>query len=160
MKKIRITLIVAGKEDYPGCGDILAACSEFKVIARYDRLTADGIWNDLSRSDVILLDEAAVSCDGKQAVRRVHDSFPFARILLIMEKSSRNKTMEALSMGITGVMERASVLTSLRKAIPVLCAGETWVSRGLVGSLHTQLIYAGDDSLFPYSFERSPDIIN
>ncbi|MDX1698221.1 MAG: hypothetical protein R3308_08025 [Thiohalobacterales bacterium] len=153
-------LVIAGREEYPGCGDILAGCSEFEIVARHNGLSASGLWSDLSRSDVILLDEMTVSRDGRQAVRRVHESFPFARILLIMEKTSRNKTMEALSMGITGVMERTSMLASIRKAIPVLCAGETWVSRGMVGSLHTQLVYAADDTLFPQMPGHSPEILN
>ena len=58
-------------------------------------------------------------------------------------------------MGVTGVMERAGVLTSVRKAIPLLCAGETWVSRTLVKSLHSQLQYTADDSLFPPAMQPS-----
>ena len=142
--------MIAGKEDYPGCGDIVETCTEFQIVARHGSLTAPGIWQDLTGSDIILLDELAVSQDGRDAVRTVHESFPYAKILLIMQKTSKNKTMEALSMGITGVMERASMLASVRKAIPVLYSGETWVSRGLVKSLHSQLKYAGDDSLFPH----------
>ena len=156
MKKIRITLIIAGKEDYPGCGDIIETCSEFEIIARHTALSSIDLWRDLSRSDVILLDEHAISEDGAELVREVHESFPFVRLLLIMEKSSKNKIMEALSMGITGVMERANILASIRKAIPVLYSGETWVSRGLVKSLHTQMKFAGDDRLFPYPDGHSP----
>ena len=156
MKKIRITLIIAGKEDYPGCGDIIETCSEFEIIARHTALSSIDLWRDLSRSDVILLDEHAISQDGAGMVREVHESFPFARLLLIMDNSSKNKTMEALSMGITGVMDRANILASIRKAIPVLYSGETWVSRGLVKSLHTQMKFAGDDTLFPHPDGRSP----
>ena len=158
MKKIRITLVIAGVEDYPGCGDIVETFTEFQIVARHGSLTAPGIRQDLAGSDIILLDELAVSQVGRDAVRTVHESFPFAKILLIMQKTSKNKTMEALSMGITGVMERACVLASVRKAIPVLYSGETWVSRGLVKSLHSQLKYAGDDSLFPHT-SRQPDFV-
>jgi len=155
MKKIRITIVIAGKEDYPGCGDIVEACSEFEIVARHDSLTAPDIWQDLSGSDVILLDELAIGQDGQDAVRSINRCLPFTKILLIMEKNSRNKTMEALSMGITGVMERASLRAFVRKAIPVLYSGETWVSRGLVKSLQTQLQYAGDETLFPRSLQPS-----
>lgn len=160
MKKIRITLICAGKEEYPGCGDVLESCNEFEIVARHSSLSTPGIWHDLTCSDVILLDEVTVSQDGSAAVRAVYESFPFVRILLVIEDSSRNKTMEALSMGIVGVMERANMVASIRKAIPVLYSGETWVSRGLVKSLHSQLIYAGEDSLFPHIPELPPVIKN
>ena len=160
MKKIRITLVIAGQEDYPGCGDIIETCTEFQIVARHGSLAAPGIWQDLAGSDIILLDELAVSQDGRDAVRAVHEGFPFAKILLIMQKTSKNKTMEALSMGITGVMERACMLASVRKAIPVLYSGETWVSRTLVKSLHSQLKYAGDDSLFPHPSQQPGFIKN
>ena len=160
MKKIRITIVIAGREDYPGCADVVETCNEFEIVARHDSLVSPGIWQDLSGSDVILLDETAISQDGREVVRDVHASFPYAKILLIMEKTSRNKTMEALSMGITGVMDRAAMLSSMRKAIPVLYSGETWVSRGLVKSLHTQLKFAGDDSLFPHTLQPSDFLKN
>ena len=38
----------------------------------------------------------------------------------------------------------------------VLYSGETWVSRGLVKSLHTQMTFAGDDTLFPHPDGHSP----
>ena len=160
MKKIRITIIFSGKEEYPGCGDIIATCPEFEIVARHPTLLSADIWQVLTRSDVILLDELAVSESGGGAIREVHECFPFARILLIMENVSRNKTMEALSMGITGVMARTSMLASIRKAIPVLYSGETWVSRGLVKSLHNQLKQAGDDSLFPHPEGQIPTLKN
>lgn len=160
MKKIRITIIFSGKEEYPGCGDIIATCPEFEIVARHSTLSSADIWRDLGRSDIILLDELAVSESGGEAIREIHECFPFARILLIMEKVSRNKTMEALSMGITGVMARTSMLSSIRKAIPVLYSGETWVSRGLVKSLHHQLQQAGDDSLFPHPEGQVPAFKN
>ncbi|HSG11003.1 MAG TPA: hypothetical protein VLB10_04555 [Gammaproteobacteria bacterium] len=160
MKKIRITIIFSGTEEYPGCGDIIATCPEFEILARHSSLLSAGIWRDLGRSDVILLDELAVSESGGGAIREVHECFPFSRILLIMEKVSRNKTMEAISMGITGVMARTSMLSSIRKAIPVLYSGETWVSRELVKSLHHQMQQAGDDSLFTYPQGQVPTLKN
>ena len=121
------------------------------TLAHVSRLTA---------SDLILLDECAVSQDGRDVVRQVHENFPFTKILLIMEKVSKNKTMEALSMGVTGVMERAKILASVRKAIPVLYAGETWVSRALVKSLHSQLKYADEDTLFPHAMQPPDSLKN
>jgi len=157
MKKIRITIISSSEEEYPGCRDILSACAEFEVIACYSSMTEVDIWQALSRSDVVLLDEAAIRSDYGQAVRRVHEVLPFARILLILDKMSKNKTMEALSLGVTGVIERDSMVSSIRKAIPVLYSGESWVSRRIVKSLHSQLKHAGDDSFFPQAIQSVPD---
>lgn len=148
MKKIRITLICSGKEEFPGCAELLDACPEFRIVSRLAGVKANGAWYALTHSDIVLIDESAVIQAGGAAMRRLHEQFPFIKSLLVLEKSSRNKTMEALSMGVAGVMERMELVNSIRKAIPLLMAGETWVSRGMVRSLHTQLRFTGDESFF------------
>ncbi len=144
MRKINVTIFVAGKEDYPGCADILATFPEFHVIARPAGLYAPGAWVAISRSDVVLLDEATLEQDGVETVRRICDSYPLVKLLLIMEQDNEARVLEALSLGITGVIERASLVSLLRKAIPVLYTGEAWVSRGLVRSLRRYLNELGN----------------
>lgn len=148
MKKIRITLICSGEQEFPGCNELLAGCPEFRIVSHLDSLAAGGAWYAFTHSDLVMLDEAAVTSTGGTALRQVHEQFPFLKLLLVLDKSSRNKTMEALSMGVSGVIERADLVASIRKAIPLLVGGETWVSRNMVRSLHAQLKYAGDESLF------------
>jgi DNA-binding NarL/FixJ family response regulator len=139
MKKINITIVIAGKEDYPGCADILATCPEFHVVACPTGLYEAAAWTAISQSDVVLLDEAVLERDGVETVRRICDSYPLLKLLLLMERENEARTLEALSLGISGVMERASMVSMLRKAIPVLYSGEAWVSRGLVHSLRNYL---------------------
>ncbi len=139
MKKINITIIVAGKEDYPGCADILLTCPEFRVVACPTGLYEAAAWTAIAQSDVVLLDEAVLERDGVETVRRICDSYPLLKLLLILERDSEGRMLEALSLGISGVMERASLVSMLRKAIPVLYSGEAWVSRGLVHSLRKYL---------------------
>jgi DNA-binding NarL/FixJ family response regulator len=146
MRKINITVFIAGKEDYPGCADILEAFSEFRVIARPGGLYEPDAWIAISQSDIVLLDEAVLERDGVETVRRICDSYPLLKLLLILEQDNEARVLEALSLGIAGVMERTSLLSTLRKAIPVLCSGEAWVSRGLVHSLRNYLNKLEDDN--------------
>ncbi len=139
MRKINITVFIAGTEDYPGCADILETFPEFRVIARPCGLYAADAWVAISQSDVVLLDEAVLERYGVETVRRICDSYPLVKLLLVLEQDNEARVLEALSLGIDGVMERASLVSMLRKAIPVLYSGEAWVSRGLVHSLRKQL---------------------
>lgn len=139
MRKINVTVFTAGVEDYPGCADLLEAFPELHVVAHPGGLYEPGAWPAISQSDVVLMDEAVLERDGVDAVRRICDSYPLVKLLLILEQDSEERVLEALSLGIAGVMERISLVSTLRKAIPVLHSGEAWVSRGLVPSLRRQL---------------------
>jgi DNA-binding NarL/FixJ family response regulator len=139
MRKINVTIFIAGKEDYPGCADILESFPEFRLVARPNGLYAPDAWVAISQSDVVLLDEAVLERDGVETVRRICDSYPLVKLLLILEQHNEARVLEALSLGIAGVMERISLVSMLRKAIPVLYSGEAWVSRGLVHSLRKHL---------------------
>lgn len=139
MKKINITILIGGEENYPGCADLLESFSEFRVIARPASLYEADAWTAISQSDVVLLDEVVLERDGMETVQRVCDSYPLVKLLLILEQGSEKRMLEALSLGIAGVMERTAMVSMLRKAIPVLYSGEAWVSRGLMHSLRNCL---------------------
>jgi DNA-binding NarL/FixJ family response regulator len=115
MKKINITVICAGDEDYPGCVDLLAAYPEINIVARPTGLNEAGTRGALARSDVLLLDEAALDEDGHHAVRAIHDSYPLLRSLLILEDESQQEMMAVLSLGILGVIRRDSIISQLCK---------------------------------------------
>ena len=146
MRKINVTVFIAGREDYPGCADILETFPEFHVVARPGCLYESDAWSAISESDVVLLDEAVLERDGVETVRRICDSYPLVKLLLILEQDDEARVLEALSLGIAGVMQRTSLVSMLRKAIPVLYSGEAWVSRGLVHSLRKRLNKLEEDN--------------
>ena len=139
MKKINITVICVGDEDYPGCVDLLAIYPEINIVARPTGLNEAGTRTALARSDVLLLDEAVLDQDGHHAVRAIHDGFPLLRSLLILENESQREMMTVLSLGILGVIRRESTTSQLCKAVSAICAGEAWLSREMVRPLRRQL---------------------
>jgi len=138
MRKINVTVSCLADTDETGCAAIVRDCPEFTVVACTPGLLADESGSAIARSDVVLLDEAAIEQDGTEAVRMVCDCYPLVRFLLVLDRQDEQRVMEALSLGITGIMMRSSVVSMLRKAIPVLCSGEAWVSRELVHSLRIE----------------------
>jgi len=147
MKKIKVTIIAAAAEEYPGCADILGNCSEIEIVARPGRLYAPGVWAAVSCSDVLVLDEASLERGGATVLHAVHQSHPLVKLLLIMDNINEHKVLDALAMGVGGIVERASLVSMVRKAIPALYAGEAWVSRTLVPALHTRLLRLDGDAL-------------
>lgn len=141
MKKINITIICAGAEVYPGCGDLLEDCPEISIVARTGGFYEPGSWAALGRSDILLLDETTIEQDGLDVVLNVHECFPSLRSLLIMEIFHKNMAMSAISRGIRGVMERTATVSALRKAIAAIYTGEAWLSRGFVEPLRNELSY-------------------
>ncbi len=138
MRKINVTIIGAADEDETGCAAIVGSCPEFNLVGRLPGLYAPGCWSAIARSDVVLLDEAVIDHDGKEAVRMISDCYPYVRVLLVLDRKDDRRAMEAFTMGITGIMMRPSAVSMLRKAIPVLCSGEAWVSRDLVHAIRTE----------------------
>jgi DNA-binding NarL/FixJ family response regulator len=148
MKKIRVTIIAGAAEEYPGCADILANCPEIEVVAGPAGLDQAGAWSAISSTDVLILDEVMLERGWADCVRTIYRHHPVIKLLLILDNSSENRALDALAMGIGGVIERASLVSMLRKAIPALYAGETWVSRRLVQVLRMQLVHL-DEETFP-----------
>jgi DNA-binding NarL/FixJ family response regulator len=147
MKKIRVTVITATAEEYPGCADILGTCSEIEIVARPTGLYEPGAWTAIGCTDVLVLDEASLERDTAEAVRAIYRQQPMIKLLLILDNGCEHKVLDALAMGFGGIIERASLLSMVRKAIPALYAGESWVSRRLVQALRTQLVHLDSDAL-------------
>jgi len=147
MKKIHVTIVASAEEGYPACADILADCKEIRVMARPAGLHDPAAWSAISYSDVLVFDEATLERQGTTVLGTVRHHHPMIKLLLIIDNYDENKVLDALALGFTGIIERAALLSMVRKAIPVLCTGETWVSRRLVHALRTQLIRLDSDML-------------
>ena len=141
MKKIKVTIIATAAEEYPGCADILGACPEFEILARRSGLHESGIWPAVAAADVLVFDEAALALEGAHALRAIQRYHPLLRLLLILDNNNENRVMDALSSGFSGVIERTSLRSMLRRAIPAVYSGDAWVSRRYVGSLRARLLH-------------------
>lgn len=141
MKKIKVTIMCAGMEEFPRCSDLLESCPEISILAQPGSLYEAGAWRALGRSDILILDEAVVQQDGFEAIRDLHAGDLSIRSLLILDNYNKNNIMSALSLGIVGVIVRDSLLYELYKALTAIFTGEAWVPRGLVEPLRDELIY-------------------
>ena len=158
MKIINITVICVGDETYPGCIDLLEDCPSINVIAQPTGLSDAGAWGAVGRSDVLLIDEALLEREGHDAVRDIHASFPSLKSLMILENKSQQEMVTVLSLGILGVMTRASTTSMLCKAVSAIFAGEAWLSRGMVQPLRKRLGQETGLTDFPEELPGSPGL--
>ena len=148
MKIINVTIICAGEEEYPGCGDLLEGCPGISVVANLTGLSETGTWAALEQSEVLLLDETALERDGIEAVRMLRDSYPQLKILLVLENGCENNAMAAISWGMQGVIERSSLRLMLCKAVAAIFSGEAWLSRGLLHPIRDKLEYMEKEAFY------------
>ena len=141
MEKIKVTIWCAGTEELPRCSDLLVSCPDISILAETGGLHETGIWPALERSDILILDEATMLQHGADAIRGLHAGRPLVRSLLVIENNNENNMLSALSLGVRGVIERASLSSTLCRAIAAIHTGEVWVSRRLVEPLRNELIY-------------------
>ena len=162
MKKIKVTIVAMAAEEYPGCADILGACPEFEIVVRSGGLCESGNWSAISGSDVLVFDEVALAQEGATGLRDIQHYHPLVKLLLVLENHNENKIMEALALGFSGIIERASLRSMLRQSIPALYSGDTWVSRQLLQSLRTRLLRLDDDDVpgMPVHTDATNKILN
>jgi DNA-binding NarL/FixJ family response regulator len=137
MKTINVTIMCAGMEEFPRCSDLLDSCPAVSVIAQPETINEAGAWAAIGRSDILILDEAALEQDGLDCVRGLRA----IKSLLIVGNTNKNNILSAVSLGVMGVIARDSLFSELTRALTAIYLGEAWVSRGLVEPIRDELIY-------------------
>ena len=137
MKNINVTIMCTRMEEFPRCGDLLESCPAVSIIAQPESINEAGAWMAIGRSDILILDGAALEQDGLDCVRGLQA----IKSLLIVDNSNKNNILSAISLGIMGVIARDSLFSELTRALTAIYLGEAWVSRGLVELIRDELIY-------------------
>jgi DNA-binding NarL/FixJ family response regulator len=141
MKNINVTIMCTRMEEFPRCSDLLASCPAVSIIAQPESLNEAGAWMAIGRSDILILDEAALEQDGLDSVRGLLACQASTRSLLIIDKYNKNNILSAFSLGIRGVVARGSLFSELTRALTSIYLGEAWISRGLAVPIRDELVY-------------------
>jgi len=111
------------------------------VIAQPENINEEGARLAIRRSDILVLDEAALEQDGLDSLRELLAEQTPAGGLLIADKCNKNNILSAISLGVRGVVARDSLFSELTRALTAIYVGETWVSRGLAEPIRDELVY-------------------
>jgi two-component system, NarL family, response regulator DesR len=136
-----ITVVVAEREraGRAACIRLLApeqgirvvgeARSGFDVISTTARL----------RPRILLLDLALATVTGVSLIGALRHKSPQTKVILITERATPARTLEALSHGARGYLDRSVLAKFLPRAVRVVDAGEAWVPRKMVAKIMDRL---------------------
>ena len=90
---------------------------------------------DLMKADVLLFDEKIWELEGQETFKSIREQFPNLKILYMVSSEDWTGGLEAMQLGVNGVIEKGRNATHLPKAIRKIVDGELWISRRLTSTL-------------------------
>lgn len=90
---------------------------------------------DLMKADVLLFDERIWDVEGQDSFRTIREQFPKLKILCMVSSDDWLGGLEAVHLGVNGVIEKGRNAAYLPKAIRKIVDGELWISRKLTSAL-------------------------
>lgn len=85
--------------------------------------------------DILLLDLAMPRLPGLDAMKAIMGRSPRVKIILLTSTISTQQIIEALQIGARGIVEKASVVGELTKAVRTVLAGDYWIGGQRVANL-------------------------
>lgn len=88
---------------------------------------------------ILLLDQRMIAERGRAVLPLIRRKSPETRVILLTERASESRTLDALSQGARGYLERSALRGFLPKAVRAVEAGEGWVPRKMVAKVMDRL---------------------
>jgi len=90
---------------------------------------------DLMKADVLLFDERIRETEGEESFKSIREQFPNLKILYMVSSEDWTGGLEAMQLGVNGVIEKGRNTAHLPKAIRKIVDGEVWISRKMTSAL-------------------------
>ena len=126
-----VSLVLA--DDHPivldGLEQMFRAQKDFRVVARCENGAETLRAVRQHRPDILLLDIRMPAPDGLQVVRELHgDGLP-TRIVLLTAELEEDDVLEAVRLGVQGVVLKEMAPQMLMECVRKVAAGEQWIER-------------------------------
>jgi DNA-binding NarL/FixJ family response regulator len=135
-----ITVVVGDtdKRRLGTCVRLLRAARGITVVATASAVR-DTIGTVVHQPDLLLLDLKMTRADDAATIPLVRTKSPHTQIILLTGRASDGQVLTAISQGARGYLDAKLLRPFLVKAVRAVAAGESWVSRAMVGKLIDQL---------------------
>lgn len=129
MKRIRVALADDHAIVLDGLEQLFRLESEFEVVAR--STTADAAVNavEAHKPDVLVLDLAMPGHDGLWVLRRINELGVATRTVLLTAHVDEEKLIEAIRLGVAGVVLKEMAPRQLMECVRKVHAGEKWLEK-------------------------------
>jgi DNA-binding NarL/FixJ family response regulator len=91
------------------------------------------------RPRILLLDFGLATSPGVSLIGALRQKSPRTKVILLTERATPARTLEALAHGARGYLDRALIPKFLPRAVRVVDAGEAWVPRKMVAKIMDRL---------------------
>ena len=91
------------------------------------------------RPRILLLDLALARAQRMPLIPALRQKSPQTKVIVLTDGASEARTLEALSHGARGYLDKALLTTFLARAVRVVDAGEAWVPRKMVARIMDRL---------------------
>lgn len=135
-----ITVVIADtdKRRLGTCARLLRATRGVTVIATAQAVR-DTIGAAVHQPDILLLDLKMARANDGATVPLLRTKSPQTQIILLTGRASDGDVLAGISQGARGYLDAKLLRRFLVKAVRAVAAGESWVSRAMVGKLIDQL---------------------
>ena len=136
-----ITVLVAEKQkaDRTTCLKLLEPESGIRVVGEarsgLEVISSSG----QLRPRIVLLDLTLARSGGSSLIPAIRQKSPQSKVILLTDRATEGRTLEALSYGARGYLDRSMVAKFLPRAVRVVDAGEAWVPRKMVAKIMDRL---------------------
>ena len=135
MKPIRVLLVDDHSLFRQGLSSLLSKEPGFAVVGEaQDGLDAIAKAKDL-KPDLVLMDVSMPNCDGVEATRRLRQSFPTMKIVMLTILESDKKLFEAIKAGAHGYMQKNVKPELLFRTLRGVFSGEAAISRATAAKI-------------------------
>ena len=132
MPPIRVVIADRGKSDRTVCRSLLEREKDIRVVGE----AASGLEAvsaaERLKPGILLLDLELFNGDGPSLLPVIRRRSPLTRVLLLTNRAPEAPTLDALSHGARGYLEKGALRTHLPRAVRAVGAGEAWVPRKMV----------------------------
>ena len=146
---LQITVVIAEHQvaDRAACLQLLEAESGIRVVGEAKSGLEAITCTAQLRPRILLLDLALARAQRMPLIPALRQKSPQTKVILLTDGASEARTLEALSHGARGYLDKALLTTFLARAVRVVDAGEAWVPRKMVAKIMDRLagltIWAG-----------------
>jgi DNA-binding NarL/FixJ family response regulator len=132
MPPISVVIADRGKAARTTCRSLLEAERGIRVVGEAASGLDAATCAEQLQPSILLLDLELFNAGNTSLLPVIRRRSPRTRILLLTHRAPEARTLEALSLGALGYLEKGALRTHLPKAVRAVDAGEAWVPRQVV----------------------------
>ena len=134
MRSIRVAIADRHENFRVACRRIIELESDIEMVSESSTGFGLSPLLDLMKADVLLFDEKIWELEGREAFKAIREQFPNLKILYMVSSEDWAGGLEAMQLGVNGVIEKGRNAAHLPKAIRKIVDGELWISRKMTSA--------------------------